>query len=60
VLAAYEHAVERAGYRFFSYGDAMLVFPARWNESENVNVVNAGCIALNLLTTDGGARGAGA
>ena len=26
VLAAYRHAVER-GYRFYSYGDAMLVLP---------------------------------
>ena len=28
LLAAYEHAVV-AGYRFYSYGDAMLLAPGR-------------------------------
>jgi S-adenosylmethionine:tRNA ribosyltransferase-isomerase len=28
VLAAYHHAVGR-GFRFYSYGDAMLILPAR-------------------------------
>ena len=29
VFDAYRHAVD-AGYRFFSYGDAMLLYPRQW------------------------------
>jgi len=32
MLDAYKHAIER-GYRFFSYGDAMLLWPSASNDA---------------------------
>jgi len=46
VLAAYEHAVE-AGYRFYSYGDCMLIRSLRWGFWKEELALAQGGTAVN-------------